>query len=272
MTAITVPTTDRWIFALRATAGEAAKGLLLIWRRRATLIMSVITLGLTYLMIEYFVGAGQLNHQVLAATLPALFAYALASTAALQGIGGIAEEINGGTLEQAHLTPAPLPLLMLGRLSALAVEGLFAAVVLATTFWAGFGIHYTERPDVLVPLLLTVADTMAYGLVLVALTIAVSSIGAVGHVFNMLVLFFGGTFIPVTAFPHGVEIFARFVPTTLGVQALNVTLSGGSLGTAWADGALPWLVVHATVLTGLGCATYGYVIRSARQEGGLSKR
>jgi ABC-2 type transport system permease protein len=41
---------------------------------------------------------------VLALTLPGLFAYVVAAAAALAGSGGIAEEVNGGTLEQVHLT------------------------------------------------------------------------------------------------------------------------------------------------------------------------
>ena len=272
MIAISVPGSDGFVFPLRAVAGEAVKELLLMWRRRATLVMSIVTLGLTYLMIEFLVGAGRLNHHVLAMTLPALFAYAMTSTAALQGIGGIAEEANGGTLEQVHLSPAPPQLIVLGRLSALAVEGLIPAVVLIAAFWAGFAIHYSVQPALVVPLLLTMADAMAYGLLMIALTVAVSGIGAIGHVFNMLIMFFGGMFIPVTALPHGIGIFARFVPTTLGVQVLNATLSGNGLGAVLADGTLPWLMVHAVVLTVLAGAASVYVVRRARREGGLGKR
>src|SRR5205814_3155768 len=58
--------------------------------------------------------------------------------AALQGSGGVAEEINGGTLEQTHLSPARPSLLAAGRLGALATEGLIPAVLLPAAFWAGF--------------------------------------------------------------------------------------------------------------------------------------
>ncbi len=272
MTAIGLPRTGGPAFALRAVANETGKGLALMWRRRATLVMATATVGAMYLMIGFFVGGGHLNHAVLALTLPALFAYALASTAALQGSGGVAEEVNGGTLEQAHLSPAPASLLVLGRLGALAAEGLITAIVLAVVYWAGLGVHYTIQPDVLVPLLLTVTDALAYGLLMVALTMAVASIGAVVHVFNMTVMFFGGMFVPVTVFPHGVEIAARFVPTTLGVQAMNTTLGGRPLSAVWANGSLPWLLLHAVALSGLGWAAHLYTIRRARREGGLSPR
>jgi ABC-2 type transport system permease protein len=85
-------------------------------------------------------------------------------------------------------------------------------------------------------------------------------------------MFFGGLYVPVTLFPHGIEIFARFMPTALGTEVLNTTLSGRGLGAAWADGTLPWLLVHVAVLGGLGWATYLYTVRRARREGGLSPR
>jgi ABC-2 type transport system permease protein len=277
MTAISIPhpgaagPAPRW-FALRAFGNEAGKGLRLMWRHRAITITSIVMIGFMYLMIQFFIGGGHIVLPVMALTLPALSAYALASTAALQGSGGIAEEVNGGTLEQAHLSPAPPPLLALGRMAALAVEGLIPAILLALAFGLGYGPHWVIRPDALVPLLLTILDALGYGLLMTALTLRVASIGAVVHVFNMAVGFFGGMYIPITLFPHGVEIFARFLPTALGTEVLNTTLAGRGLGAAWSDGTLPWLLVHVVVLGGLASAAYLYTVRRARRRGGLSAR
>jgi ABC-2 type transport system permease protein len=278
MTAITIPPAKaagpapRWL-ALRVLGNEAGKGVRLMWQRKATLVMATATGGLMYLMIQFFIGGGHVSRPVLALTLPALIAgYGFASTAALAGAGGVAEEVNSGTLEQAHLSPARPSLLALGRIGALAVEGLIPAVVLAVVFWAGYGIHYTVRPDALVPLALTMADALAYALVMTALVLRVASIGAIVHVFNMAIMFFGGMFVPVTVFPHGVEIFARFVPTTLGIEVLNTTLAGRGLAAAWDNATLPWLIAHAIVLSALGWGTYLSTLRRARREGGLSPR
>ena len=139
-------------------------------------------------------------------------------------------------------------------------------------YGVGFGVHYVIRPDVLVPLLLTVLDGLGYALLMIALTLRVASIGAVVHVFNMTIMFFGGMMVPVSAFPHGVEIFARIIPTTLGVEVLNTVLAGRGLGAAWADGTLPLLFVHAAVLGALGWTGYLHTLRRARREGGLSPR
>jgi ABC-2 type transport system permease protein len=277
MTAITIPRTGGPAaappgFALRVFATEAGKGLRLMWRRRAVVISGIVLNGFLYLMIQFFIGGGHLPLPVLALTLPGLFAYIVASTAALQGSGGIAEEVNGGTLEQAQLSPSRPSLLAAGRLAALAVEGLIPAAVLTLAFGFGYEPHWVIRPDSLVPLALIIADALGYALLMTALTLRVASIGAVVHVFNMAVMFFGGMFIPVALFPHGIVIFARFIPTTLGTEVLNTTLSGRGLGAAWSGGTLPWLLVHVMVLAALGWVTYSGTLRRARREGGLSPR
>lgn len=155
MTAALQPAPGGLPAAARVLAGETGKGLALLWARRATLVMATVTIGLTYLAVEFFLGGRHLDHAILTVTLPGLFAYAVAATAAVQGSGGIAEELSGGTLEQSQLSPARPSLLAAGRVTALAAEGLIPAVVLTTVFWAGFGLHYPGPPDALVPLLLT---------------------------------------------------------------------------------------------------------------------
>jgi ABC-2 type transport system permease protein len=277
MSAIAIPRTraadlaPRW-FALRVFADEAGKGLRLVWRHRAVTIAGFVSLGLTYLMIQFFIGGGHIVLPVLALTLPGLFAGATVYMTAVQGAGGIAEEVNGGTLEQAHLSPARPSVLMAGRLTAIAVEGLIPATLLTVAFAFGYGPHWVIRPDALVPLALTIVDALGYALLMTALVLRVASIGAVVHVFNMVIMFLGGMLIPITLFPHGAEIFARFLPTALGVEVLNTTLAGRGLGAAWSDGTLPWLLVHVVVLGALAWATYLYTLRRARREGGLSPR
>jgi ABC-2 type transport system permease protein len=277
MSAIAVPPPGAAVLALRAFAwrafgNEAGKGLRLMWRRRAVAIAGLVTLGLMFLSIQFFIGGGHIVLPVLALTLPALFATAIAYITSVSGAGGIAEEVNGGTLEQAHLSPARPSVLAAGRLAALAVEGLIPAAALVLGFGLGYGPHWVIRPDALVPLALGILDALGYALLMTALVLRIAAVGAVVHVFNMAIMFFGGMFIPITLFPHGIEIFARFVPTALGTEVLNATLSGRGLGAAWADGTLPWLIVHVAVTGGLGWAAYLHTLRRARREGGLSPR
>ncbi len=253
----------------RFTLNEVAKGLRLLRRRWPMFVTAVIANAVLYLGMSLFIGAGHIVKPVVTLTLPALAAAAFATIAAVQGSGGIAEEINGGTFEQSELSPAPAALRVLGRLGALGVEGLAAAVLLGILFAVSFGLRYRLHAAVLIPAVLTVIDALGYGLVLIALTIRVSSIGAITHVFNMGVEFFGGMLVPVTVFPHGLETFARFVPITLGVEVVNSALAGAPLSVAWHDGTLPWLIVHATASLALGFALFAAGVRRARRQAGF---
>ena len=265
MTTIALPATS----TVQLIGNETLKGLQLAWRRRALLVTFVLMHGITFLGIRLLIGGGHIVTPLLAVTLPALLAYAIAHTAAMQGSGGIAEEINGGTLAQSQLGPASPQRQVLGRLAALAAEGLAAAVPLALVFTLGYGVHYHLRPDSLVPAALTVLDGLGYALLIIALTVRLVSIGAITHVFGMVIQFFAGSFVPITVFPHALQIAVRFVPTTLGVQALNTTLAGRGLSAAWADGTVPWLIVHAAASLTLGWALYVRNLHRARVEGGL---
>ncbi|HLI41995.1 MAG TPA: ABC transporter permease [Streptosporangiaceae bacterium] len=287
MSAIAIPRAGaaglapRW-FALRAFGTEAGKGLRLMWRRRFMVVVAAAAFGLTYLGISLFIGGGHLVKDLMVRTVPALLAVAVANTAAVEGTGGIAEEINGGTLEQTRLSPASPQLQALGRMTALAVEGLAAAVVLGIVFvfgaglgivfvfGAGLGIH--PHPAVVLPALLTIADALGYGLIMTALVVRVPGIGAITHVANMVIMAFGGMLVPVSVFPHGMEIFARFIPTALGVQSANTILAGHGLAAAWSDGTLPWLLAHTAVVVTAGLGLYVLNIRHAQREGGLSPR
>jgi ABC-2 type transport system permease protein len=262
-----------WLaFQARLVRNETAKGLRLMWHRRAMVVVGLVMNALTYLGMSLFIGGGHIVEPLMLLTLPALMATTIAGTAALQGSGGIAEEINGGTLEQAQLSPASPQAQVLGRIAALAIEGLAGAVVLGVVFVLGFGLDYDPHLAAVVPALLGVADALGYGLLIAALTVRVASIGAITHVFNMVIMVFAGMMVPITVFPNALETFAQFVPTALGVQAVNTTLAGHPLSATWSDGTLPWLLVHTGVLLTLGLVTYVVNIRRAQREGGLSPR
>jgi ABC-2 type transport system permease protein len=268
LSAIAVPIA----FQTRLARTELVKGLRLMWRRRSMVVAAAIVYGLTYLGISLFIGGGHLVKDLMVRTVPALLALMVANIAAVEGTAGIAEEINGGTLEQTRLSPASPQLQALGRMSALAIEGLAVATVLGIVFVFGVGLEINPYPAVLIPAALTILDALGYGLIMTALVVRVASIGAISHVGSMAIMAFGGMLVPISVFPHGVEIFARFIPTALGVQSINTVLAGHGLGATWSDGTLPWLLVHTAVVVMAGFSLYAINIRRAQREGGLSPR
>jgi ABC-2 type transport system permease protein len=262
----------RVLLHLRLVANETEKGLHLWWRRRSMTLTTALAQGVVYLAVSLFVGGGHVVRPVMVLTLPALLASVVAVTAALGGSGGIAEEVNAGTLEQSQLELSPPELAVLGRLAALALEGVAVAVVLGVVFALGFDLGFHLTLAVAVPAVLAIGAALGYGLVITGLTVRLTSIGAVTHVTNMAVQFFGGMLVPVSLFPSGLETFARFLPITLAVEVLDATLSGKTLGATWADGTLPLLVAYAAGALGAGMAIYSLNVRRARREGGLSPK
>jgi ABC-2 type transport system permease protein len=259
-------------FQTRLARTELVKGLRLMWRRRSMVVAATIVYALTYLGISLFIGGGQLVKDLMVRTLPAMLAVMIASTAAVDGSAGISEEINGGTLEQTRLSPASPQLQAVGRMTALAIEGLAVAIVLGIVFVFGVGLDINPHPATLIPAALTILDALGYGLIMTALVVRVASIGAISHVGTMAIMAFGGTLVPISFFPHGVEVFASFIPTTLGVESVNTILAGQGLGATWSDGTLPWLLVHTAVVLMAGFSLYVINIQHAQREGGLSPR
>jgi ABC-2 type transport system permease protein len=259
-------------FQTRLARTELVKVLRLTWRRRSMVVAATIVYGLTYLGISLFIGGGHLVKDLMVRTLPAMLAVMVASTASVEGTAGIAEEINGGTLEQTRLSPASPQLQALGRMTALAIEGLAVAIVLGVVFVFAVGLDIKPHPTTLIPAVLTILDALGFGLIMTALVVRVASIGAISHVGTMAIMAFGGTLVPISFFPHGLEMFGRFIPTALGVEAINTTLAGHGLGTTWSDGTLPWLLVHTAGVLAAGFSLYAINIRHVQREGGLSPR
>ncbi|MQA04506.1 MAG: ABC transporter permease [Streptosporangiales bacterium] len=257
---------------IRLWANEVGKGLRLAKRRWAMAVVGMLMNAAVYLGVNFFIGGGHVVEDLMIRTLPALMAVVIAAALAVEGAGGIAEEINGGTLEQTQLSPITAITSVLGRVTALALQGMAAAAVLWIGFVAAFGLQYAPHPSAIVPALLTLLDAMGYGLLIVAMTVRVASIGAITHVFNMVIMFFGGMIVPISVFPDALEAAARLIPTAVGVQALNTTLAGEPLSAAWADGTLPLLLVHTTVFVAIGLTVYARNIRKAKSEGGVSPR
>ncbi len=71
------------VFQPRLAANEMTKGLRLMWRRRAMVIVGIAMNGLTYLGISLFIGGGHLVDELMILTFPALLAMVVASTSAI---------------------------------------------------------------------------------------------------------------------------------------------------------------------------------------------
>lgn len=257
----------------RMLGNETLKGLLKLRANWGTLVPELAVLVVFYLMLQFLLGDGRLVPALYAPTLIGFASYGLAYIVTLRMVAGTLEEMNAGTLEQVHLSPLPSWALSLGRLAAAAIEagGLTALVSLGLILV--LGIHFTYRPDALVPVALVFVDVAGFGVLLGALAIRVNSIGAILHVLQGIIVFLNGAFIPVSVFPGWLQVVARVAPTTLGVEvSRKVLLQGGSLQSAWSDGSLVWLLAHSAAMLVAGAAFYQLAIRRGLREGRLGPR
>ena len=257
----------------RTLGNEIVKGLVLLRANWRTLIPELAVLLVFYVLLQFFIGGGRVVHTVLAPTLLGFAFYSLVYIVTLRMVAGTLEEMNAGTLEQIHLSPLPAWALSLGRLAAAAVEAVSVTALVTVGLMLVLGIHFSYRLDAVAPLALTLLDVAGFGLLLGGLAIRVSSIGAVLHVLQSIVMFLNGAFVPVSLFPDWLQLVARLLPTTLGVEvSRTILLQDGSLASTWSDGTLVWLLVHSTVMVALGAAGYQLSIRRALRLGRLGPR
>jgi ABC-2 type transport system permease protein len=245
---------------------ETAKGLRILWARRVTLLPQVSLLAMLYLLFQLVLGGGRLVDELLPRTLIAFAVYVIAYIALLKMVAGLLEEVNAGTLEQVHLSPLRPWQLSLGRLGATLTEGLITALLLGALFILALGIHIPLRPAALIPLALTILDIAGFALLVGGLALLVNAIGAIVHVLNSVVMMINGSVVPISAFPPGLELAAKLVPTTLGIDATRqVLLDGRDL----ADSGLPLVAGHAAVMLLAGWLTYQVAIRRGLRDGRL---
>lgn len=257
----------------RMLGNETAKGLRVMWVYKAPLVLELAALATTYWAVQLFIGGGRFVHELLAMTLAGYLAYVISYIALLRMASGLLEEMFTGTLEQSLLSPLRPWVQSAGRLVAALVEAIALAAAVGAAYlviFVGVGVDLTFQWSVLVPIAVTLADIAGFAMLIGGIALVVNSIGAVVHVIQSIVLFLNGALIPIFAFPAGLELVARIVPTTLGVDATRrLITSGESIADVWADGTLPWALVHAAVLLILGWTGYQAAIRRGLRDGRL---
>jgi ABC-2 type transport system permease protein len=254
----------------RVFANETHKNLLNLWAYRRTLIPELALSVFMYIVLQYFIGGGKLVDELIPPTTLAYSTYLFTYYVSLKVVSGLLEEINTGTLEQIHTSPLPSWALSLSRIGAAMIQGAAVTVLVAAGFIVGLDVDFPLRWEALVPGALTVLDVAGFAMLLGGLALTVASIGAILHVIQSLVMFLNGSLVPVEAFPAWLELIARFVPGTLGIQSMrDVLFQGASLTEVWSDGELMWAALHAAAMLLVGWAVYQTNIRRGLKSGRL---
>jgi ABC-2 type transport system permease protein len=255
-----------------AVGNEVAKGLTDLWRGKVASFLELILFGLFFLAIAFAAGRGALHAVQVGSLLIGFVGYLFFHMQTNRLFWGLLGELQSGTLEQMYLSPLPSWLLTMGMQVASVVEAAISALVLYLFVLLVAPVTMPLRPAALLPLVLLVAGSAGYSLILGGLTLRFKRLEILKEMFQVVVLIFGGVFVPLSHMPGWMAAIARLLPLTPGVEALRQTLlDGASLATLATDGMLLWLVGSATVYLLLGITTFRLYEHIARSRGTLGQ-
>jgi ABC-2 type transport system permease protein len=265
-----------WRSTPRATlmviGAETRKGFELLRGRPAMIVLGLASMWLLYLGTELLIGHGSLPRGLLPPTVVGITMYMFLFIASLSMVADLMEEMRAGTLEQMHLSPVPPSVLVLGRLSSAGAQGAVVATGGVVIMLLLLRISIPARPEALVPLALTILNGLAFTLLFAAIALTLPHVGEVHHLVVGLIGMFNGSLLPVSFFPAWLATIARFLPTTLGVEAtLKVLFQHRSLGDIWGDGSLPRLLAYTAALIFVGFLLFIHNTRQAMRDGKLGQ-
>ncbi|MGH2560847.1 MAG: ABC transporter permease [Thermomicrobiales bacterium] len=263
----------RWAIA-QMLGNETAKHLLTLWHRRVIFLGELAAIAAFYLGAQYLIGGGQLIDELLSVTMLGFLPYIVAYIVLVKVVSGILEEMNTGTLEQIHLSPLPPWMLSSGLLGAMMIQGVLMAALVGGAIAIGFDVEFPAlKWAVLVPAALTLLDIAGFALFVGGIALTVTSIGAINHVIYSLIGMLSGAYVPVYVYPDWLQVIAKLVPTTLGIDVMRkLVIDDRSLAATWSDHSLQWTLLHAAAMLLLGWTVYQWQIRRGLREGRLGPR
>lgn len=251
---------------------EVRKGLLVQLSHPLGHIITLLISTMLYLGMQYVMGQGELRRDLLPETLVAISGYWFLQYASLVMVADLVEEKRGGTYAQAHMSPAPPSLIMLGRLATASVLGLLVAVVATLVPMLVADVTIPLRAEALVPYAFVIINVLAFTFVLAAIAVSSPMVGALHSLFTSLVILLNGSMMPLDLYPDWLAVVARFLPTTLAVEATTkVLFDKESLGDIWSDGTLPWLLAYTLALVIFGGWLFARNQRRAVRDGRLGQ-
>jgi ABC-2 type transport system permease protein len=257
---------------LVAVLGEVRKGLLIFWTYKANLLVYVLTLAFGFVGIGFLVGGGKLDPEELAPTFLGYLIWYYAMSVVSDISLGLRTEIDAGTLEQMATSPAPLGVVLVGRVLANLITTTVQVVLIAGLLVLFLGIRIPLRWEGLPVLALTLLGLSGFGFMVAGGMLIFKRFESFANLIQNTLLFLNGSIVPVGVMPSWLAGVARTLPSTQGIIVLRrVVLDGQSLVSACRDGSLVWLIVHSAVYLAVGWLVFGFCERVAKEQGSLGQ-
>lgn len=257
---------------LRATFNETIKGLLLLWEYRFNLLMEALAICFVFVGLNFLIGNGDLTQDQLDSSLLGYIIWLYTFMAVSNMSWNLRQEAQTGTLEQAFMSPLPPPVLILGRALANFLSTSVTIILIAGVLVPLLSISVPVRLAGLVVFAWTILGLFGLGFIVAGATLVFKQVESFAYLAQYGLMFLNGSMLPVDRLPDGVDTLARLLPGTQGIIVLRrVLLDGASLGDAWADGDLGWLVAHSVVFFAVGWGVFMLCARYARRHGTLGE-
>ena len=257
---------------LSALVAETWKGMLIQWSYKFNTLMSMLSLSLIFLGINFMLGNGHLNQQVMASTLLGYLIWFFAITAIENMSYGLRDEMQCGQLEQLYMSPAPAQVVLLGRAFSNLIVTMVMVIIMALVMITLFGIPMPMRLEGVPVFVLTLIGLYGFGYALGGATLVFKQTGPLSNMLTNALLFTNGAILPVDRLPDWLQTVAKLLPSTQGILVLrSVILDGKPLGATWADGSLELLVLHSLLFFIVGWFVYRWCESIAKRKGSLGQ-
>ncbi len=264
--------TTIWAVA-QMLGNETAKHLVMFWHRRGIFVAELAVIAGFFVGFQYLIVGGKQIDDLLPTVMLGFIPYIVAYVLLLKVVAGVLEEMHTGTMEQMHLSPLSPALLSLGLLGAVLIQGILVAALVGGALSIVLDINLPLAWGALVPALLTLLDIAGFALFIGGIALTVPSIGAINHVLYSLIGMLNGAYVPVYVYPEWLQIVAKLLPSTLGIDVMRrILIENQSLATTWSDHSLQWTLLHAAAMLVLGWTVYQAQIRRGLRDGRLGPR
>jgi ABC-2 type transport system permease protein len=185
---------------------------------------------------------------------------------------GVRGEMSAGTLEQMAMSPAPLGVVLLGRVIANLLVTTVQVLLVSIGMRLLVGIGAPMNAAGVLVLLLTVLGILGFGFLIAGAVLIWKQVESLANLVQNVLLFLNGSLLPVEQMPAWMSTVAHVFPSTQGIIVLRrVALDGQSLASAWQDGSLIWLTVHSALFLLAGWIVFVFCERAAKRQGSLGQ-
>ena len=241
-------------------------------------IFSVLTSVLTYYFIDKLFGARMTEH--LAPFGVNYFSYVLLSMAFFSyigvGVGSFSARIRHeqlqGTLETLLLSPAKISTLLFSMSLWNLIFATFNVLVYIGLGIFLFKIDFSQinALSAIIILILTVISFSCLGIFSASFILVFKRGNPVGWVINNLEGLLGGVYFPIAVMPAGLQFFARFLPITYAIRAMELAVyQGYSLGQLKSE--CLFLLLFSVILVPLSLSSFKFALAKARRQGSLAQ-